>query len=150
MQLPKFEVRMLGFLGSFHSAILTNEILLLPSSLRVAHRIRPMQYVWHVVYLESDRGHRSLSPPREDFEMVLYEGAVAELDRRPGGHVVEAVLGYPVSPFHLGPRLRPVYNGDRKAQTKTRNDKKSGRIPGVPKRNEFTLRLHQGSRTLLL
>lgn len=66
-------------------------------------------FIYVYIYLESDRGHRRLAPPREDLEMVLHEGAVAELDGRPGGHVVEAVLGYPVSPFQLGPRLRPVY-----------------------------------------
>lgn len=40
--------------------------------------------------------------------MVLDERAVAKLDRRSGGDVVEAVVRYPGSPSRRGGDLRPV------------------------------------------
>lgn len=99
------------------------------------------------VYLESDRGHRGLAPSREDSEVMLHEGAVAELDGRPGGHVVEAVFGYPVSPFRLRGRLRPAEIIYHTRTNKTRrHTHKGGRMPGYWY-NERTLLKEQKAST---
>lgn len=103
------------FLESVHGREMKNAERL--SFSRGINRIRPIS-----VYLESDRGHRGLASPREDSEVVLYEGAVAELYGRPGGHVVEAVLGYPAPPFHPAPPLRPVVTEKHRQNKEQRKD----------------------------
>lgn len=81
-------------------------------------------------YLQSDRGDRRLPPPREHPQVVLDEGAVAEVDGQPGGDVVQAVFGYAASPPgrrssvirpEKGPNTTRQASGKRSAQQTASN-----------------------------